>query len=569
MKVRAKILTLIALATLGFTGCEQGANLAPKASRFIASEHLLKINGSENLAPGVKALLNEEQNLHNKDLWGEGAFKSNINPEYIPENNPKFPLPYYLIPEEDAHFLYTDTLDPRIADQLSMKISGKKHFKLFVHPESEVHYDFLRSRYNYIGATETEFFASPTSSYRSLVVWNRNNGQRKPFIAKVSLDKNVIGSIDRLVSINEVERSVANQKAFDRIGVKKLDELNLKIFPESAGLTLEKPPGGSPKKLGGQLIREIPDEVVNGEKKWFSLSAMMSPNKKPKPLIMDIINKSGLSSYAFFKNYMIDSYLKMFEEVSLKQGMNFEPHSQNLVFETLNDLSPTGKWVLRDFGGVWPDVVTMAKNGGPVDVYMEGASAARYKLRGGRSNYISSYVFFYKRQVFDMMLDQVAKHDKSLTPELVQQLKETIDSQYTKLINTHLRLNLKEAPNMTNYKKIEEMVISQTELDSNVSRKEIKENLNLNIFIENKKLRQEWVELAPRSGKSEFYLTDHGLYEISNKKVVGLALFSKNELDDYNTYKKMLPNLLPDAGVAPSKEGCFGLFANILRGAVK
>ncbi|MBC7539776.1 MAG: hypothetical protein H7281_13225 [Bacteriovorax sp.] len=567
MKMKFFLLSFIALLTI--VGCEQNASLSPRISRFIASEHILKIDGKETLSRGVKELLYEEQNLHNKDLWGEGAFSSNINPAYIPENNPKFPLPYYLVPEEDANFLFANSLDPRVADQLVMKISGKKHYKLFVHPESEAHYDFLHASYNYIGPEQTEFFASPTSSYRSLVVWNRNNGERKPFIAKVSLDKNVIGSIDRLVSENEVERSVANQKVFDRIGEKKLNSLNLKIFPESAGLTVAKAHPGAPEKLGGQIIREIPDEVVRGEKKWLSFSALMSPNKKPAPLIMDVIKRSGLSSYDFFKMYMIDSYLEMYEEISLKNGINFEPHSQNLVFETTNDLKPTGKWVLRDFGGVWPDIFTMAKNNGPVDVYMETASALKYKLRGGRANYISSYVFFYKRQIFDMMLAEVAKYDSTLTPVQVQTLKNTIDTKYTKMINAYLGLSLKTAPNMTDYKRIEEMVIAQTELDGKTSKKEIKDSENLKTFIENKKSRKEWVELSAKNGKSEFYLTDHGLYEISNKKITGLALFSRDELEEYNANDKMLTNFKMHTVETPDKTGCLGIvtafFARIIK----
>lgn len=569
MRASSKFIILLAMALMAMYGCERNVNLSPKISRFIASEHLQKINGKENLTPSVLELLNEEQNLHNKDLWGAGAFSSNINPEYVPENNPKFPLPYYLVPAEDANYLFADSLDPRIADQLSMKISGKKHYKLFVHPESEVHYDFLRASYNYIGPDQTEFLASPTSSYRSLVVWNKNSGTRKPFIAKVSLDKNVIGSIDRLVSINEVERSIANQKAFDRIGTAKLNSLNLKIFPESAGLTLNKSHSGAPEKLGGQLIREIPDELVNGEKKWLSLSALMSPNRKPEPLIMDVIRKSGLSSYDFFKTYMIDNYLAMFEEISLKQGINFEPHSQNLVFETTAELKPTGKWVMRDFGGVWPDIVAMAKNNGPVDIYMESESAAKFKLRGGRSNYISSYVFFYKRQVFDMMLEQVALHDKTLTADQVVKLKSIIDQKYVKLVNTYLGLNLTAAPNMTTYKKIEELVLAQTSLDSSIHKKQINESESLKTFLENKRNNNEWVSYAPQKGKSNYYLADHGLYEIQNEKISGFALFNKNELNDYKNNNKMLPSLEFFAPKPKVDAGCFSLITFFFKGATK
>lgn len=555
-----KILLLLLLGLM-IHGCDQQITINTTKGRYIASDHLTKVNGSEKLSKGVKTLLHEEQNLHNKDLWGANAFSSNINPDYVPEKNPKFPLPYYLIPEDEARFLHAVTLDEKVASQLVMKISGKKYYKLFVHPESEDHYAFLKHAYRYIGPEETEFTASPTSSYRSLVVWNDINEEKKPFIAKVSLDKNVIGSIDRLVSENEVERSVANQKVFDYYGKNNLEAINVKVFPESAGLVINKDMQGAPEKLGGQLIREIPDEIVKNETKWISFSALMSPNKKPRPLIMDVIKNSGLDSYAFFDKYMIDSYLKMFEELSIKKGVNFEPHSQNLCFETTTDLKPTGKWVIRDFGGVWPDVITMAKNGGPVQVYMENASAKKYKLRGGRGNYISSYVFFYKRQVFDMMLGEVAKHDKTFTPDMIQKLQRKIDDTFLQQINTHFKLNLKEVPTMSNYKEIEEKLINQTFLDKEVPKKPLQDSFELQTLIKVKKANSEWVELAKASGRSEFYITDHGIYEVVKNRVIGMALFNQEELADYTANKGSLSRLksfIPDSG----KSTCWRYITN-------
>ncbi|MBY0415964.1 MAG: hypothetical protein K2Q18_17465, partial [Bdellovibrionales bacterium] len=472
-----KALTSLLLVFLFILGsCSQIPNSETIFVERELSSGPSRINGKENVTPGVAKLLNEEQNLHNKDLWGAGAFKSNIDPKYVPEENPKFPLPYYLIPEEDSNFLLAKSLNTDVSKQLKATIDGKKYFKLFVHPESEEHYRFLRGKVPYISAKETEFTASPTSSYRSLVVWNNNDINKKPFIAKVSLDKNVIGSIDRLVSFNEVERSIANQKAFDSIGKKPLENIHVKIYPESAGLTLKEGYEGAPAKLGGQLIREIPDEVINSQKKWFSFSALMSPNRKPHPLIMDVIQASGLSSYDFFKKFMIESYMDMFEELSLKRGINFEPHSQNLSFETGMDLVPTNQWVIRDFGGVWPDVLTMAKNGGPVELYMESANATKFKLRGGRANYISSYVFFYKRQVFDMMLAEVAKFDKKMTPARIIELNDQIDALFVKKINNYLGIKVKNVPTMATYKTIEKLVLDNTTLDDGIKKTEVKEN---------------------------------------------------------------------------------------------
>jgi len=199
--------------------------------------------------------------------------------------------------------------------------------------------------------------------------------------------------------------------------------------------------------------------------------------------------------------------------------------------------------------------MTMAKNGGPVDVYMEAASAVKFKLRGGRGNYISSYVFFYKRQVFDMMLAEVAKLDSSLTPDKVSSLKVKIDSRYTKIINSYLGLNLKEAPNIANYQTIEKMVIDQTLFDHKNAKKEIKDCENVKSFIESKKNKQEWVDLASGKGKSQFFLTDHGLYEVSDKKIVGLALFNRNELEDYKANNKMLSIFMEEAPLV-KKSGC-------------
>lgn len=545
--------------------CDNNVTIATAPSRRIANEFVEKVDGKEALSKGVKELLNEEQNLHNKDLWGKNAFASNIDPKYVPEANPKFPLPYYLIPETDAKFLYSSQFDTKVGDQLYMLVSGTKYFKLFVHPESEAHYDFLRNAYRYIGPTETEFMASPTSSYRSLIVWNQNNKSKTPFIAKVSLDKNVIGGIDRLVSENEVERSIANQRAFDQIGKENLDKMNMKLFPESAGLIFDRKIDGAPDKLGGQLIREIPSEVINGDKKWLSFSALMSPNHHPKPLIMEVIKQSGLSSYQFFEEYMIKGYLEMFENISLKNGINFEPHSQNLVFETTAGLKPTGKWVLRDFGGVWTDPVAMAGNNGPLNAYMHPASASKYKLRGGRANYISSYVFFYKRQVFDMLLTEVAKFDSTMTESKINDLKAKIDKMYLKQINAYLKLNLKVAPDMSTYQKIEQMVLDQTTLDSKIKKTPVKNSTELKAFFERKKSNQEWIELSSKArGPSEFFITDHGVYEISDNKVVGLALFNQADLENYKKNNGMLDGILQDFQYKP-RVGCFEMIKNFFR----
>lgn len=544
--------------------CDNNITIATTNSRSLASKTVETMNGKENISKGVSEFLSEEQNLHNKDLWGKHAFTSGTDPKYVPEKNPKFPLAYYLIPESDAKLLYSSSLDIKVADQLYLLVSGIKYYKFFIHPESENHYTFLKNAYRYIGPIETEFMASPTSSYRSLVVWNQNT-KRTPFIVRVSLSKTAADSIDRIVSQNEVERSIANQRAFERIGLDKLNQMNIKLFPEPAGLFFNRKMGGSSEELGGQLIKEIPEEIINGKNKWLSFSALMSPNHQPRPLIMNVIKKSGLKSHEFFEEYMIKSYLTMFENLSLKNGINFEPHSQNLVFETTIDFKPTGKWVLRDFGGAWTDPVAMAGNGGPLEVYMNAGSAAKYKLRGDRGNYISSYAFFYKRQVFDLLLLEVAKHDASLTVAKTDDLKEKIDKMYLKQINSYLKLNLKYVPDMSTYQKIEQIVLDQTTLDNKIKKRPLKDSSELRAFFERKKANQEWINLSSKTnGKPTYFLTDHAVYEIINHKIVSLALFNQVEIENYRTSDGMQEGFLQDFQYKP-RVGCFGMVKNFFR----
>ncbi len=162
-------------------GCERAANLTPKVSHFVESEHLKKLDGSEEVSRELRDYIRKEQSFKRTV-----ASSSNLNKAFAPENNPKFPLSYFLIPVENiSDFLLPETKDARVLDELSLKISGKAHFKFFIHPTHEKEFDYLRRNYDFIGPDNTEFLATPTSDYYTLVVWNRNNPKRMPFITKL------------------------------------------------------------------------------------------------------------------------------------------------------------------------------------------------------------------------------------------------------------------------------------------------------------------------------------------------------------------------------------------------
>lgn len=184
--MRIEILLLwILIISSSFSGCEKAANLSPTIGHFTPSLHLKKIDGREGLSRELLQYIHNEQSLKRTV-----ASSTNSDKTFSPENNPKFPLPYFLIPDDrKSPFLSADTNDEKILDELRLKISGQPYHKLFIHPAHEKEYNYLRRVYDYIGPDRTEFLATPTSDYYTLVVWNRNNPKRRAFMTKLDLEK--------------------------------------------------------------------------------------------------------------------------------------------------------------------------------------------------------------------------------------------------------------------------------------------------------------------------------------------------------------------------------------------
>jgi len=174
------------LTVLTLGSCENRVSLSPKISRFVISQHLHKIDGSEQLPNKVSAFIQKEQS-RKRSIASDS--ESNLNPSFAPENKPKFPLPYFLIPSEQAQFLKLETDNIHIIEELNLRISGKLYIKYFIHPIHESKFDFLRGIYNYVGVDKTEFFATSIFDYYTLVVWNRNNPDRFVFMASLGVEK--------------------------------------------------------------------------------------------------------------------------------------------------------------------------------------------------------------------------------------------------------------------------------------------------------------------------------------------------------------------------------------------
>lgn len=179
----------ILIMALLLYSCDNNITLSKSSSRYNASVHLQRISEKEELPEGVRSMLAGKRG----------------------EDNVKFPLPYYLIPQEQATYMRSQSFDVRILDQIIMTVSGIKYHKMFIHPESEANYEFLSRAYRYLDANETEFMASVGTQERTLVVWNKNHLDRKAFIISFDSEKEKMQLIGLVLKLKD-EKVMGDRK---------------------------------------------------------------------------------------------------------------------------------------------------------------------------------------------------------------------------------------------------------------------------------------------------------------------------------------------------------------------
>ena len=207
---------LVTLFIMLFNGCERNVTITDKFEAYDARKHLIVIHSDEKLPNGVREILAVES-VDKKD------FK-------------KFPLAYYLIQEEDIKFMHVSSFDSDIISHLRMTISGIKYYKLFVHPDSDFDYSFLKSAYRYIGPTQTEFVGSMLVEDKTIVVWSDDNPGKKAFVVKTKIDE-------------ATKKGISSRKPASFI----------ESVPDMATLFFNRPLKGRKDSIEGQQVTKIPD----------------------------------------------------------------------------------------------------------------------------------------------------------------------------------------------------------------------------------------------------------------------------------------------------------------------
>lgn len=297
-----------------------GSWLNPKLAEHIYSEHLLHIRGVDSKFDG----------LH----WFWTKFGWSQNPLYNPERGFQMKLGYFLIPPHKEKELNLQKLGD-LPKHILTQIRDETGTKFFVHPEAYRHYESLFDKgISFVKAEDSDFMGTPTSSYRSWLLRDVKNN-KTPFIAKFGvLGAHGTKETTRLLFDDDVKKSVNINNALKNRLKKEPRPL---IFEENLGLVI---PGYS-----GNIIREVPEDLLEGRCSIFSFSALMSVERSKKgnqglcwvtnkegqlPLIYELIEESKLTTEEFIKKHIIDNFFDTFKEMHFELGYAFSPHGQNL-----------------------------------------------------------------------------------------------------------------------------------------------------------------------------------------------------------------------------------------------
>lgn len=302
-----------------------------------------------------------EQVLNNYDLYNgtdrENSFKMNLKSDFLPENQKIFTLPYFLIPINKDLILYKESEKQFFDNNLFFSKDGKTFYPFFVHPETvEFFVSWLDGKYEFIDVDKSIYKATPTSSYRSLLVTNTKTNVK--FIVKVSLFDNVANGARHIDW-----SSASGQYSSSQIVCKSVNNIkNITFFEDigAFGITADRALylsnrfrvliGDRRIKTLANVIRKIPEEFyIENDNKICSIASFSSPVLSKESYICKAWKNSKLNYTKFIDNFIYKPIKKIILRLLMEHGVVLETHCQNVMLELDDSYLPTGKFYYRDF----------------------------------------------------------------------------------------------------------------------------------------------------------------------------------------------------------------------------
>jgi hypothetical protein len=306
------------------------------------------------------------------------ARSNTVRASYRPEARPVWSLDVVSVPAADVHEYGAAHAELR---RLFGYAPGRGRAAMFVHPQSRA---IHRARIDRYGLARAGIDVTPTASYRSLLAWRSG---RAPAVLKVSLAATV-GKVRRVLRERQIARAVFVSRVLDTIPPAVRRTLRLDWFPERAGVALA-------REKHGWLVRRLPASLgaARGTRLVPAFSLISSRGSDP-PLLVDLARRAGERPELFVARAVLLPYVNALAYLLLDEGITFEGHMQNVLYEVDVAGDLTGGIVLRDMADASVNVALRIARGKPLPPaagafpanagFAAVANAADFRVNAGR-----------------------------------------------------------------------------------------------------------------------------------------------------------------------------------------
>lgn len=288
--------------------------------------------------PALKDFVYSEQMVNDK-VENLNVFDSikgvNLAAPYRPEQQKSFQLETYLVPLSEVVVIQTKNNVPRFTQVQNTET----YVKFFIHPVSQNFFEPFIGQY---AKTSDKYFATPLSSYRSLLAWKNVTDDVQPniFGIKVSLDTE-IGGTRRLLSRSQIERASATSLAINLTDHKEYNKKGIFFIDEPVSVYLR-------DHEYGFSYRETPK--LSSDERIIPLFSLYAKKGKNQSMLQDMIEKSGLGYREFTRKNIIAPMTQHMLDLYFNEGMINEPHEQNVCIK-IKDGKLTQDFYYRDLAG--------------------------------------------------------------------------------------------------------------------------------------------------------------------------------------------------------------------------
>ncbi|MEO5720978.1 MAG: IucA/IucC family protein [Chthoniobacterales bacterium] len=254
-----------------------------------------------------------------------------------------------------------------------------RHTPLILHPQTPAAHRRLRHEFGAERLTGTS--VTPTSSYRSVVVWTRD-GKRAPALLKLSLGA-IIALTQRALRENQVARAVVISSVFDTIPIRARERVGFDWFAEPAGMV-------ETRSRHGWLLRKWPRSLTKpGTTTLLPTFSLISSKEGRQPLLVRFIRESRMRAEDFVVERLLRPYVTALSYLLFEHGLQYEGHSQNVLYE----LDPwgrlTGRLILRDLADTSVNLAFRIAKKRPLPIFAPGLlpKDAPFPVAGNAADY--------------------------------------------------------------------------------------------------------------------------------------------------------------------------------------